>query len=156
MLISSRQFYCVLVITSWVINIHLVLRDISNISFPPTPRRESVFSCRQVTFSDVYAAADSLRLLYTSENTHFLTVPWKYRVKQWCFSIKISTQIWMSYGILMKDSILMWVVFHTFAYIFSKHGQMMRIHSFPCRGGSRVLLYVTNVNECKCILLLKI
>lgn len=50
MLISSRQFYCVLVITSWVINIHLVRRDISNITFPPSPRHESVFSCRQVTF----------------------------------------------------------------------------------------------------------
>lgn len=74
MLISSRQFYCVLVITSWVINIHLVRRDISNITFPPSPRHESVFSCRQVTFhkwSDVYAAADSSRLPCTSENTHF-------------------------------------------------------------------------------------
>lgn len=88
MLISSRLFYCVLVITSWVINIHLVLRDISNISFPRTPRHESVFSCRQVTFSDVFAAADSLRLLYTSENTYFLAIPRNYRLKQWCFSIK--------------------------------------------------------------------
>lgn len=97
MLISSRQFYFVLVITSWVINIHLVLRDISNRSFPPSPPGMKVSFCADKWPFRMYMLQRTACACCTLLATHIFSplagnTGW---MEQQCFSINISFQIWM-------------------------------------------------------------
>lgn len=81
MLISSRQFYCELVTTSRVINIHLVWRDISNITFPLKPKAWKCLFMQTSDLSQVkWCICSSWQL---APSMHF----WKYTFSHYSLEI---------------------------------------------------------------------